>query len=381
MSFAQAQAVRQSTRHLLPLFTGRRSLDAVTSQVIGNTDFTGSGKSVYVGFDPTSDRLHLGNMFQIVSLARASLTGLQPIFLLGTATAKIGDPSGKSQERTMLDDALVTSNANSISKHVQAVIRNMRNHINHSGSLYQLGSEIPEFTFQGNLEFYSGMNSLSFLADVGRHFRVNTLLSRDSVQNRLNSQEGISFTEFSYQLLQAYDFLKLYQTRKCILQIGGSDQWGNIVSGVELVRKLEKQTVYGLTTPLLTTTDGKKFGKSEGNAIWVTQQPEDLLEMYQYLINLPDPLIEDLLFRLTFLPESEIQHTMAENQARPDDSIPKKRLAQEILSYITGSKDKAEGVSKYSTYFNLDLESLVTINPHPRSKRAANRSLASSPTS
>src|SRR3990167_2428723 len=125
MSSAQVQALKQTTRHLLPLFTKRRSLDAITSQVIGNTDFTGSGKSVYVGFDPTSDRLHLGNIFQIISLARASLSGIQPIFLLGTATAKIGDPSGKSQERTMLDDALVTSNANSISRHVQTVIASM----------------------------------------------------------------------------------------------------------------------------------------------------------------------------------------------------------------------------------------------------------------
>ncbi|MCH9626189.1 MAG: Tyrosine--tRNA ligase [Chlamydiales bacterium] len=273
---------------------------------------------VYVGFDPTSDSLHLGNFVAIMGLAWFQKFHHTPIAVVGGATGMIGDPSGKNIERNLLDAATLEKNLKGIGRSLRAVLK-------------------EDIQILNNFDWFQSFSFLDFLRDVGKHFRVSSMLAKESVKARLASEEGISFTEFSYQLLQAYDFLHLYDKEGVTVQMGGSDQWGNITAGSELVRKMRAESVYGLTFPLLTRSDGKKFGKSEEGAIWMNPDKLSIYDFYQYLYRLPDADMPKMFRMLTFMELEEIEQI--EMEMRQKNYIPnsaQKRLAEEVTRLVHG---------------------------------------------
>ena len=282
--------------------------------------------AIYVGFDPTSDSLHLGNLVGIMGLAWFQRFGHTPIAIVGGATGMIGDPSGKSVERNLLDSETLEHNLQGIRKSLNAVLQ-------------------ADVLILNNYDWFANVGFIDFLRDVGKHFRLSTMLAKESVKTRLASEEGISFTEFSYQLLQAYDFLHLFDTHNVILQMGGSDQWGNITAGTELVRKMRGANVHGLTFPLLTRSDGKKFGKTEEGTIWLNSDKLPPYDFYQYLYRLPDADIPKMLRMLTFMDMEEIREI--EGQMKLPHYVPntaQKKLAEEVTRIVHGEKGFAEAM-------------------------------------
>lgn len=280
---------------------------------------------VYLGFDPTADSLHLGNFVGMVVLAWFQRYGHTPVVLLGGATGRIGDPSGKSKERPLLEESEITSNIQSIRKNFDRI--------------FDRSGKLPQPVFVNNDEWFAKFSFVDFLRDVGKHFRIGSMLAKESVKSRVHSEEGMSFTEFSYQLLQSYDFLHLFREKGVCVQLGGSDQWGNITAGIELVRKLAGSSVYGLTFPLLTRSDGKKFGKSEGGAVWLSPEKLSPYQFYQYLVGIPDADVVTLLKRLTFLPIEEIgeiEKSMTGPEYVPNTA--QKRLAAELTRLVHGEE-------------------------------------------
>ena len=276
---------------------------------------------VYCGFDPTSDSLHLGNLVAMMGLAWFQRFGHTPVAVMGGATGMIGDPSGKSSERQLLDEDTIQRNLKGIKKDLEVILN-----FNHS-SVKPL--------ILNNYDWYKDFSFIHFLRDVGKLFRLGPMLGKDSVRTRLNSEEGMSYTEFSYQLLQGYDFLYLFQNHGVSIQLGGSDQWGNITAGTDLIRKVCGQTAYGITFPLLTRSDGQKFGKSEKGAIWLSPDKLSSYEFYQYLIRTTDEDVIKLMRMLTFMGMAEIHHY--ERLMNQSDYIPRtaqKRLAEEITRLV-----------------------------------------------
>lgn len=281
---------------------------------------------VYVGFDPTSDSLHLGNLVGIMGLAWFQRFGHTPVAIVGGATGMIGDPSGKSAERNLLDAATLQHNLQGIRRSLFSVLK-------------------EDVVILNNYDWFENIQFIDFLRDVGKHFRLSTMLAKESVKARLTSEEGISFTEFSYQLLQAYDFLHLFDTHQVTLQIGGSDQWGNITAGTELVRKMRNTSVHGLTFPLITRSDGKKFGKSEEGAIWLNADKLPPYDFYQYLYRIPDADLPKLFRMLTFLDMEEIKKI--EREMRSPEYVPnsaQKRLAEEVTRIVHDDKGVEEAL-------------------------------------
>ena len=227
----------------------------------------------YTGYDPTSKSLQIGNLFAIITMRRLQLAGHKPVLLVGGATGMIGDPSGKESERILLSDDVVKANVEAQKKQIQKF-------------LDFTGPNAAEMV--NNYDWFKGMCLLEFLRDIGKRFRISDMLERESVRARLDSETGISFTEFTYQMLQSYDFLHLSRNKGVRLQIGGSDQWGNITAGIDLVRKVDAKQVFGLVIPLVTDANGKKFGKSEGNTIYLDAEMTSPYQMYQYLLNSDD---------------------------------------------------------------------------------------------
>jgi tyrosyl-tRNA synthetase len=282
--------------------------------------------AVYAGFDPTADSLHLGNLVGIMGLAWFQKFGHTPIAIVGGATGMIGDPSGKSVERNLLDRDTLERNIQGIRRSLQAVLK-------------------TDVLILNNYDWFSDFSFIDFLRDVGKHFRLSSMLSKESVKTRLASEEGISFTEFSYQLLQAYDFLYLFDNQKVLLQMGGSDQWGNITAGTELVRKMRGDSAYGLTFSLLTRSDGKKFGKSEEGAVWLNEDKLPSYDFYQYLYRIPDADIPKMLRMLTFLEIEEIKEIEAAMQRKgyvPNTA--QKKLAEEVTRIVHGDRGVEEAL-------------------------------------
>jgi tyrosyl-tRNA synthetase len=305
----------------------RGLIDAVTTPEL--KDFANIPMKLYCGFDPTADSLHLGNLVGIIILRWFQKFDHTPFVILGGATGRIGDPSGKSAERPLLDDTTLTLNVRRIRSHFEQVLD------------FFHPSAKP--VILNNIDWFSKMSLLDFLRDVGKHFRVNNMMAKEMVRSRLESEEGISYTEFSYQMLQAYDFYNLFTHHKVTLEIGGSDQWGNITAGIELVRKLTGKSVYGLTFPLLTRSDGKKFGKTEGGAVWLAPDRFSPYELYQYIYRIPDADVIKLMRMLTFMDLEEIRRY--EQDMKKDGYAPntaQKKLAQELTTLIHGS----EGLEK-----------------------------------
>lgn len=307
----------------------RGLLDAITSEELLKK--LEQPIKLYCGFDPTADSLHIGNLVGMVILRWFQKYGHTPVVILGGATGRVGDPSGKSVERPLLSSSAIDYNIARIRRHFEAVL-----------DFFHPKARPLVFN---NDEWFSKFSFIDFLRDVGKHFRLGTMLAKESVKSRLNSEEGISFTEFSYQLLQAYDFYHLYAEHGVCLQIGGSDQWGNITEGVDLARKLSGAQVFGLTFPLLTRSDGKKFGKSEQGAIWLAAERCSPYDFYQYFVRIPDADVIKMLRVLTFVDMQEIRAYEAQMQAK--DYIPntvQKRLAEEMTRMIHGEEGLAKAL-------------------------------------
>ena len=302
-------------------------------------------RSAYVGFDPTADSLHIGNLVPIMLLAHFQRCGHKPVALVGGATGMIGDPSGKSAERNLLDEKTLRHNQDAIQKQLSYFLDFDDSSSENSAVMVNNYDWMKEFSF------------LEFIRDVGKHITVNYMMAKDSVKNRITSDEsdggseGMSFTEFTYQLVQGYDFLHLYQDRNCTLQMGGSDQWGNITTGTELVRRIGRGKAYAITCPLITKADGSKFGKSEGGNVWLDATRTSPYKFYQYWLNSGDEDSEKYIRIFTFLTKDEIDSLIAEHQEAPHLRILQKRLAAEITTMVHSEADLENAIKASSILF------------------------------
>ena len=292
----------------------------------------------YVGIDPTADSLHIGHLVGVMLLKHFQIAGHKPLALVGGATGMIGDPSGKSTERNLLDEAALRHNQNAI-KGQLARFLDFESDAENAAELVNNYDWMKDFSF------------LDFIRSVGKHITVNYMMAKDSVKKRLNgeAQDGMSFTEFTYQLIQGYDFLHLYKDKSCTLQMGGSDQWGNITTGTELVRRMESGKAFALTCPLITKADGTKFGKSEGGNIWLDAERTSPYKFYQYWLNTSDVDAEKYIKIFTFLSKEEIEKLTAEHQEAPHLRALQKKLAEEITVMVHSREDfenavKASGI-------------------------------------
>ncbi|XP_036313518.1 tyrosine--tRNA ligase, mitochondrial isoform X1 [Pipistrellus kuhlii] len=288
-------------------------------------------QTIYCGFDPTADSLHVGHLLTLLGLFHFQRAGHNVIALVGGATARLGDPSGRTKEREALDAERVGSNARALRRGLEALAA-------HHQQLFSDGRAWGSFTVLDNSAWYQEQHLVDFLAAVGSHFRMGTLLSRLSVQTRLKSPEGMSLAEFLYQVLQAYDFYYLFRRYGCRVQLGGSDQMGNIMSGYEFINKLTGEDVFGITLPLITSTAGAKLGKSAGNAVWLSRDKTSPFELYQFFVRQPDDSVERYLKLFTFLPLPEIDHIMQLHVKEPEKRGPQKRLAAEVTKLVHGQE-------------------------------------------
>ena len=284
--------------------------------------------SGYIGFDPTADSLHIGSLVQIMILMHFQRAGHRPIALLGGATGMIGDPSGKSAERNLLNEETLDKNINGIKNQLARFLD--FNASNENAAL-----------LVNNLDWMKGYSLIDFSRDIGKHITVNYMMSKDSVKKRLGSesQVGMSFTEFTYQLLQGYDFLHLYKNLDCTLQMGGSDQWGNITTGTELVRRKASGKAYAITCPLITKADGTKFGKTEGGNIWLDKSRTSPYKFYQYWLNASDEDAERYIKIFTFLSEDEINTLIEEHKQAPHLRVLQNRIANEVTLLVHSQED------------------------------------------
>ena len=328
--------------NLLQTLKARGFVDSIAGDEL--EDRLKTPQKVYVGFDPTASSLHLGNLVGIIALKWFEKFGHTPVVLLGGGTGKIGDPSGKDKERPLLKVAELEANLQSIENHFKGILKSP--------------------LIVNNDDWLSNFRLIDFLRDIGKHFRMGPMLSKDSVKTRLSSSEGMSFTEFTYQMLQGYDFFHLFKHHGVQIQVGGSDQWGNITAGIELTRKLCGESVFGLTFPLLTHSDGKKFGKSEGGAIWLDPKLVTPYKFYQYLYGMPDADVGKLMRLLTFMELSEIEHFEKSENLAPNEA--QKRLAEEVTLFVHGEEGlkSAQSVTKIAapgSDATLDVEAIEAI--------------------
>lgn len=342
---------KYTNRNIVVDLKRRGFFDAFSSDELEK--FCSKPVKVYVGFDPTADSLHLGNLVGIVALKWFQLYGHTPYVLMGGGTGCIGDPSGKSKERNLLEPETIRYNISQIEKLFQRFLK----------------KDGPNpFYLVNNLDWLGNITMIEFLRDVGKHFRLGPMLSKESVKQRMHSEEGMSFTEFSYQILQGYDFYHLFTKDSVTLQLGGSDQWGNITAGIEFTRKLTGQPIYGMTFPLLTRSDGKKFGKSEEGAVFLHKEKCSYFDFYQYFMKVPDADCIKLMKMLTFLDLEFIEEL--EQKADMSEFEPnhlQKILAREMTLFVHGEEglDVAERVTKAASYgkdMDLDYETLLSIS-------------------
>lgn len=288
----------------------------------------------YVGIDPTAPFMQLGNLLSLIMIAHLSKAGFSPILLFGGATGSIGDPSGKSKERNLLDDETVNKNIAQQSADAKSILERL--------------GVTPKFV--NNADWTKNVPVIDFLRDVGKFFTVNYMIAKDSVKQRLEG-DGISFTEFSYMLLQSFDFLHLYSHHNCKLQIGGSDQWGNMTAGLELIRKKASGEAYALCWPLLTDAQGKKFGKSESGTIWLNKNGTSSFKLYQFFLNLSDDDAKKFSPLLSLKPLTEIQSNLNDSAASPEKRIAQKSLGEEIVKLIHGEEGLKEALKASEVLF------------------------------
>ncbi|MCW3071792.1 MAG: tyrosyl-tRNA synthetase [Bacteroidetes bacterium] len=302
----------------------------------------------YIGFDPTSDSLGVGNMVQIMTLLHFQQAGHKPVALVGGATGMVGDPSGKSSERNLLDEATLNHNLNSQRKQLEKFLD------------FNCGANAAEIV--NNYDWFKGFSFLEFIRDVGKHISVNYMMAKDSVKNRL--ENGMSFTEFSYQLVQGYDFYYLWKNRGIKLQMGGSDQWGNIVTGTELIRRKGAGEAFAITTPLIKKADGTKFGKSESGNVWLDKNKTSAYKFYQFWLNASDVDVKNYIRIFTLFKKEEIEAMEAEQDKDPGMRVLQKALAKDITTRVHSAEDYEAAVKASGILFkgsiedigNLDLE-------------------------
>ena len=295
-------------------------------------------RAAYVGFDPTADSLHIGHLVGVMMLRHFQNCGHKPYALVGGATGMIGDPSGKSAERNLLTEEVLAHNIKGIQKQLAKFL--------------DFESEAPNRAeLVNNYDWMKEFSFLSFIRDIGKHITVNYMMAKDSVKKRFDPNEntdGMSFTEFSYQLLQGYDFLHLYRQKELTLQMGGSDQWGNITTGTELIRRIAGGKAYALTCPLITKADGTKFGKSEGGNVWLDAEKTSPYKFYQYWINVSDEDAQRYIKIFTMLSREEIEQLISEHQAAPHLRVLQNKLAEELTVLVHGREElqKAQKASQ-----------------------------------
>lgn len=298
-------------------------------------------RSAYIGFDPTADSLHIGHLVGIMMLKHFQNCGHKPYALVGGATGMIGDPSGKSAERNLLTEEMLAQYIMGIKKQLSKFL--------------DFDSDAPNAAeLVNNYDWMKGFSFLSFIRDVGKHITVNYMMAKDSVKKRFDPNEntdGMSFTEFSYQLIQGYDFLHLYKEKQCTLQMGGSDQWGNITTGTEMIRRISGGKAYAMTCPLITKADGTKFGKSEGGNIWLDPEKTSPYKFYQYWLNTSDADAERYIKIFTMLAKDEISALVEEHSQAPHLRILQKRLAQEITTLVHSRADWENAVKASEILF------------------------------
>jgi tyrosyl-tRNA synthetase len=311
----------------------------------------GPKRTIYLGVDPTADSIHAGNFVQYMFLRRFADAGHKVILLIGGGTALAGDPK-PDVERTLTDPSIVADRAAKLKAQAEKILGGV------------------ELTLVNNADWLTKLNLMEFLRDTGKHFTVNSLVKKDAISARMQSEEGISFTEFSYPLLQAYDFWHLNKNYDCDVQIGGSDQWGNIIAGVDLVRRKESKTVFALSSPLIVDkATGKKFGKSEGNAVWLDREKTSPYQFYQFWFNASDESVEDYLKLFTLLSDDEIQDTMKEQQLHVGTRVAQRRLAYEVTTLVHGAEEASKSQSISEVLFGtgdlsqVDVEELKKTAP------------------
>jgi len=305
-----------------------------------------SPQCVYAGFDPTADSLHVGNLLILMNLLHWQRAGHQVITLVGGATGLIGDPSHRKSERIEIEKHLIEENVKSITKNIKIIFDNHENYF-----WKQKRENLKPLILVNNLDWYRNVNIIEFVRNIGKYFRMGTMLTKSSVELRLNSDIGMSFTEFIYQVLQAYDWLHLMECYKCRFQIGGNDQLGNIISGYDLITKIKKKKVYGLTLPLLTAEGGQKFGKSLLNAIWLSPTKSSSFQLYQYFIRTKDSDIEKFLKLFTFLPLNKISEIIDAHMKNPEGRRAQKILAEQVTLLIHGGKNSNYVIIVITIYY------------------------------
>jgi len=337
-----AQANDQSFQHILDELEWR-GLVALSTDKDALRQALASPITFYCGFDPTAPSLHLGNLVQLLTMRRLQLAGHHPLALVGGATGLVGDPK-PTAERTLNDSETVAS-------WVEKLADQNRRFLDFEGE--------NKAQMVNNLDWTSQYSAIDFLRDIGKHYRVGKMLSKDAVSARLNSDSGISYTEFSYQIMQGLDFLELFRRYGCVLETGGSDQWGNLTSGADLVHKVEGKSVHLIATPLITNSDGKKFGKSEGNAIWLDAELTSAYAMYQFWLNTDDADVIDRLKVFTFLTRAEIQEYADKVAAEPFKREAQKRLALEVTELVHSKEEALAAEAAAQALFGVgDLASL-----------------------
>ena len=337
-----AQANDQSFQHILDELEWR-GLVALSTDKDALRQALASPITFYCGFDPTAPSLHLGNLVQLLTMRRLQLAGHHPLALVGGATGLVGDPK-PTAERTLNDRETVAS-------WVEKLADQNRRFLDFEGE--------NKAQMVNNLDWTSQYSAIDFLREIGKHYRVGKMLSKDAVSARLNSDSGISYTEFSYQIMQGLDFLELFRRYGCVLETGGSDQWGNLTSGADLVHKVEGKSVHLIATPLITNSDGKKFGKSEGNAIWLDAELTSAYAMYQFWLNTDDADVIDRLKVFTFLTRAEIQEYADKVAAEPFKREAQKRLALEVTELVHSKQEALAAEAAAQALFGVgDLASL-----------------------
>ena len=301
------------------------------------------GRRIYAGFDPTADSLHVGHLVAIILLRRVAHAGHEPIALIGGATGMIGDPSGRSEERNLLSHEALAANITAVGNQIKGLLESTNQTIH----------------IVNNADWMRGVGYLEFLRDVGKHVPLSQMLAKDSVKSRLDREGGLSYTEFSYMLLQSWDFVHLADKYDCCVQIGGSDQWGNITAGIELGRRLRGLNLHGITCPLLTKADGSKMGKTASGAVWLDPSRTSPYRFYQYWMNLSDSDAQTCLLRLTELSLEECQSLIQEQETTPSGRAMQRRLAEELTQLVHGHDGLKTAQQATAAFFGAAIDNLT----------------------
>ena len=304
--------------------------------------------SGYIGFDPTADSLHVGSLAQIMTLLRFQLAGHKPIALVGGATGMVGDPSGKSAERNLLD-------SNTLNKNIEGIKKQLQQFLN-----FDCGANSAELV--NNYDWFKNYSFLDFIRDAGKHITVNYMMAKDSVKNRINGDSGMSFTEFSYQLIQGFDFYYLFKHKNCKLQMGGSDQWGNITTGTEFIRRKASGEAFALTTQLIKKSDGTKFGKSEGGNIWLDREKTSPYKFYQFWLNVSDDDSKTYIRIFSLMNRQEIEALETLHHTAPHERHLQKALAKEITIRVHSEADYLQAIETAEFLFKSKAEDVVSLN-------------------